>query len=382
MKFFISYASQDVKWAKWIVWELENSKQRYNCIVQFRDFAPGMNFIQKMRKAADADCTLALFSPEYFRSEYCNQELDAALTGKANRMLPVRVQRCDPGAFLRNRIYIDLAGRSLDEARDALLSGVEAYVSQTLKDRPSRSLRQRPNFPGSVELAEQPLAPEEEAEQEVKGPLKVLFLAPEVGGLSPRHELREIVSSVAKARLPDSIHFKGVFKVQGNMLFEELNRETPHVFHFSGKQSGGDILMRTEAGTLTTVSDMALAGMFQSLDQGLKLVVIDTCHSLRCATTIAKVVPCAMGVEGDPYEDDTVMFYKVFYQALASGRSLKDASAQAQTALKFAKVPANRIPVLRCRPGVNPARVFLVSEAPLGRRRPQLSKTTQATNCR
>ncbi len=360
MKFFVSYAGEDMKWAKWIVWELENAKQRYHCIVQFRDFAPGMKFMRKMREAAEADCTVALFSPLYFRSKYCTQELDAALTG-SDRLLPVRVEPCDPGAFLRDRIYIDLAKKPLDEARDTLLSGVEAYVAQTLKGGGSSSFRQRPNFPGTLQPQHPPdTAP---AEQEVTGPLKVLFVAPQVGGLSPRDQLHEMERSVARARRPGSIRFKGVFKVHVNTLFEELNREAPHVFHFSGKQNGGDILMKTEEGGLTTVSDMALAGMFRSLDQGLKLVVIDTCSSLRCATTVAKVVPCAMGVEGSPYEEDTVTFYKVFYQALASCRSLQDATAQAQTALKFAKVPANQIPQLRCRPGVDPSKVFLVSNS-------------------
>jgi len=167
--------------------------------------------------------------------------------------------------------------------------------------------------------------------------------------------------AVAQARHAASIRFKGVFDVHVNTLFEELNRESPDVFHFSGKQSGGDILMRTEKRTLTTVSDMALAGMFQSLDQGLKLVIIDTCFSWRCAMRAAKVVPCAIGVEGSPYEDDTVTFYKVLYQTLASGRSLKDAMAKAQTALRFAKVSSSEIPQLCCRPGVDPATVFLVS---------------------
>jgi pterin-4a-carbinolamine dehydratase len=70
MKFFISYAGKDEKWAKWVVWELENAKQRFRCIAQFRDFAPGMNFMEKMRKAAEAESTLALFSGRYFKSNY------------------------------------------------------------------------------------------------------------------------------------------------------------------------------------------------------------------------------------------------------------------------------------------------------------------------
>jgi hypothetical protein len=277
MKFFVSYATKDEKWAKWVVWELTNAKQRYRSIAQFQDFAPGMNFIERMRKAAEAESTLALFSPHYFQSDYCQQELDAALTGARNRLLPVRIAPCDPGAFLQNRIHIDLVDKSNDEAREALLSGVEAYVSQTLKAKEEHGFRQRPIFPGTPSAQEPPSV--KVPKQEIGHPLKVLFLAPEVGGgVAPRRQLREMQNGTVQVRNAAAIRFKGVFHVHVNTLFEELNRESPHVFHFSGKQSGGDILMRTEAGTLTTVSDTALAGMFQSLDQGLRLVIIDTCY--------------------------------------------------------------------------------------------------------
>jgi hypothetical protein len=278
----------------------------------------------------------------------------------------VRLEPCDPGAFLANRIHIDLAGKSLDEARDALLSGVEAYITQTLKTGPSRGFRQRPDFPGPTQPEDHPAV--DAARSDADGPLKVLFIAPDVGGLSPRKQLREMQGAVDQTRHAASVRFKGVFDVHVNTLFEDLNRESPDVFHFSGKQSGGDILMRTEKGTLTTVSDMALAGMFQSLDQGLKLVIIDTCYSLRCAIRVAKVVPCAIGVEGGIYEDEAVTFYRVFYQALASGRSLKHATAQAQTALRFAKVEKGHIPELCRRPDVDPASIFLVNAT--SRRRP------------
>ena len=61
--------------------QLESSKARHTCIVQFRDFTPGQSFTGAMRTAMDqADCTLALFSRAYFQSNYCNDELNAALT--------------------------------------------------------------------------------------------------------------------------------------------------------------------------------------------------------------------------------------------------------------------------------------------------------------
>jgi len=91
-------------------------------------------------------------------------------------------------------------------------------------------------------------------------------------------------------------------------------------------------------------------------------VVIDTCHSLRCAQAAAKVIPFAIGVEGDPYEDDCVLFYRVFYQALAAGNSLEDTIRQARSAARLAKVPLRNTPQLLCRSGMNPAKAFLVKQ--------------------
>ena len=285
MDIFVSYAGENEAWAKWIVWELENAKARHKCIVQFRDFAPGMSFIQRMRRAAEAPCTLAVFSPPYFDSRYCQEELDAALA--AARLLPVQAELCDSGNFLKHRIYIDLVGKDIDRAREGLVSGVEAFISQTLRGLPAGP-RERPDFPGVATPASEPRS----AVQAGSGPKRVLFLGPEVGGLSPRRQLKDIEAEVARSLQPKALRFKGVFDVDVNSLFAELNRDAPDVFHFSGKQSGGDILMYTEQGTLTTVSDMALAGMFESLDRGLQLVVMDTCSSARCARSSSPRTGC------------------------------------------------------------------------------------------
>ena len=351
MKLFVSYASADAKWAEWVVWELENGKPRHACVAQFRDFPPGTSFIDQMRAAAESECTVSLFSQSYFRSRYCRQELNAALVDPPHRLLPIRLEECDPGAYLRDRIYIDLVGRAIDEARERLLRGVEAYVMQTVRNTATRGFRRRPNFPGP-QITTVRCLPVKRA----SGPSKVLFIAPDVG-LDPRKQFQAMKASAGGA-----IEFKGVFQVQVHTLFQELNREAPDVLHFSGKQSGGNILMRTEAGTLTTISDLALAGMFDSLNHSLKLVVIDTCHSLRCAQTAAKVIPFAMGVEGDPYEDDCVLFYRVFYQALAAGTSLEGAFHQARSAARLAKVPLRNTPQLLCRSGANPAKAFLTKK--------------------
>jgi TIR domain len=53
MKFFVTYAGADAKWAEWIVWELENNKPHHACIAQFRDLPPGPSFIDQVRAATE-----------------------------------------------------------------------------------------------------------------------------------------------------------------------------------------------------------------------------------------------------------------------------------------------------------------------------------------
>jgi hypothetical protein len=59
--FFISYTAADRAWAEWIAWQLET--ERYTTVLQAWDFAPGENFVVRMRDALEtAERTLAVVS--------------------------------------------------------------------------------------------------------------------------------------------------------------------------------------------------------------------------------------------------------------------------------------------------------------------------------
>ena len=50
-----------------------------------RGFPPGTSFIHSIRQAsAGSHCTIAVLSPAYFKSDYCEAELNAALAGTPN----------------------------------------------------------------------------------------------------------------------------------------------------------------------------------------------------------------------------------------------------------------------------------------------------------
>src|SRR5205807_9683608 len=105
--FFISYTSADKSWAEWIAWELENAG--YSTIIQTWDFRPGADFISEMEDAAQNTVrTIAVLSPNYFKSDFTRDERNAAFAKHKGKLLPVRVRECQIPDLLAVRVYIDV----------------------------------------------------------------------------------------------------------------------------------------------------------------------------------------------------------------------------------------------------------------------------------
>ena len=125
--FFISYTAADRAWAEWIAWQLES--ERYTTVLQAWDFAPGENFVVRMRDALEqADRTIAVLSEAYLASRYSTDEWTGAFLHDESgqeRLLPVRVETSELPRLLATRIYIDLAGTSRPTAKQRLLEGVK-----------------------------------------------------------------------------------------------------------------------------------------------------------------------------------------------------------------------------------------------------------------
>jgi hypothetical protein len=92
--FFISYTQSDLARARWINDLLEAAG--YTTVAQFKNMPPGSNFVIEMDEAVkQARQTIAVLSPEYLASDYCQQELAAAIRsdpkGKKRLLIPVRI---------------------------------------------------------------------------------------------------------------------------------------------------------------------------------------------------------------------------------------------------------------------------------------------------
>ncbi len=93
--FFISYATVDRPWARWINGQLQAAG--YTTRLDVQEFAPGTSFLQGMEAAmAQARRTLAILTLDYLTANYTRMELESAViddpTGVLGALLPVRVR--------------------------------------------------------------------------------------------------------------------------------------------------------------------------------------------------------------------------------------------------------------------------------------------------
>jgi tetratricopeptide (TPR) repeat protein len=157
--FFVSYTGADKKWAEWIAWILEETG--YKTFIQAWDFNAASNFVLKMQSGtADAARTVAILTPDYFKSTFTQPEWAAAFAddpkSERGKLIAVRVADFEPPGVFKAIVYIDLVGLDETAAKEKLIKVVANIVAgQRLKpdSKPAfpgeKSSTVRPPFPGT-----------------------------------------------------------------------------------------------------------------------------------------------------------------------------------------------------------------------------------------
>jgi hypothetical protein len=359
--FFISYTRSDVEWARWIAWEL--SRAGYTYAMQEEDIPPGSRFMNEMQRWLQcARHVLAVLSPTYFQSPLASLEFRSAVVsdplGEARQVIPVRVSQCQLPRAFNDLVYIDFVGKSQEEQRRALIAGVRASMVGGAPE--GRVVKKRPEWPGSCNPTESLNAKSTQIDQAPDLPLRIQYFPCDVGrGLDFQAQFKSIQNALQGSRYGSKTALRAEFDVTDVNLFAKLNKFRPHVVHISGNQNGGDILFPSRDGGEIVVPDVALAGLLSSLGTQVRLVIIDTCMSYKCALRVSEAVAFVIGVDDDIYDDEATRFYEVLYQALGAGQSVADAHRQAVASLKFMRVSARRIPRLCVKSGQNESNAFL-----------------------
>lgn len=114
--FFISHSHVDKKWAEWIANLLE--QEGYSTFWGDRDLKVGDNFVSIIQEYIEkADKLIAVFSPSYFSSTFCQAEVSAMLAKKKDGIIPVKVSDAQPIGELANILYVDLYNINETEAK-------------------------------------------------------------------------------------------------------------------------------------------------------------------------------------------------------------------------------------------------------------------------
>jgi len=196
------------------------------------------------------------------------------------------------------------------------------------------------------------------------GKTRILFFAsnPEsTEKLSLDEEARSISRKIRETDYRDSLEFITAWAIRPTDLLDELNLHKPTIVHFSGHGSGEEgLILSDDQGELRFVSADALKMLFSSVNDNIRLVVMNACYSEVQAKAIAEVIDCVIGMKSDIGDHAAITFAEYFYNALGYGRSVKQAFEQGKAALMLESIPEEDVPVLISLKGIDPADVFLV----------------------
>jgi len=140
---FISYSSKDKTWVRGeLLTRIEQAGLK--AIIDFRDFPAGQRSVKEIERAI-LTCrkTLAVLTPDYFKSEWCDQELTMVETldpgGHGLRLIPLLKTKCEEPLRVRAVTHIDFTdGADLDLAWRQLLTALGAPPVQEPPKEPER----------------------------------------------------------------------------------------------------------------------------------------------------------------------------------------------------------------------------------------------------
>src|SRR3954452_5263351 len=159
--------------------------------------------------------------------------------------------------------------------------------------------------------------------------VKVLFLAANPTGTKPLHldeEIRQITAKIRAAEYRDSIQLVSRWAVRPDDLLQALLEVKPHVVHFSGHgSSAAELIVLDDRGNPKPVSKEALAHLFRTLKDNVRVVVLNACYSRPQAEALAEAVDCTVGMDWAIGDAAAIVFSASFYRAIGFGRSVKEA---------------------------------------------------------
>ncbi len=174
-------------------------------------------------------------------------------------------------------------------------------------------------------------------------------------------EIREIKKAVKAARYRELFSIEAETAMLAADFAHSVNEHAPQILHYSGFHSGpGGIVLLDHESRSKPVSPAALQHVL-GRQPGLRMVVLNTCHSLTTANVLVQKIDFAIGVEEEVDDRAATEFARSLYAALADGHPVQSAYDQAVTHM-IGSWDEKSIPQLCTKAGVNPAEFAFIGE--------------------
>lgn len=200
---------------------------------------------------------------------------------------------------------------------------------------------------------------------------KILFLTASPTDRPPlqlEEEFRLVDQRIRRGGYQHLFSLRLVPGIRATELPFELMTDPPDILHFSGHGSSTGELYFVDgpAGNAHPVPGATLAKLFQQFRDRIKCVVLNACWSTVQAKAIVQSIPCVVGLSRDISDRAAIAFAAGFYEALAFGKTVKEAFDLGVIQLELAfpnEVSSDSGVQLMFREDVNPATMRIVSES-------------------
>ena len=197
---------------------------------------------------------------------------------------------------------------------------------------------------------------------------KILFLTASPSDKAPLQldeELRQIGQRIRRGGYQHLFSLRSVPGIRATELPYELMSDPPDILHFSGHGSpAGELyFIAGPAERAQPIPGSTLAKLFRQFRDRIKCVVLNACWSTVQAAAIAESIPCVVGLSRAISDPAAIAFAAGFYEALAFGKTVKEAFDLGVIQLELAN-PKDTVSgsglLLMSRADVDPATLRLV----------------------
>lgn len=193
--------------------------------------------------------------------------------------------------------------------------------------------------------------------------IKILYLAAnpiDTGHLLLQEDARDLEERIRQGPHRDAFEVIHCLAVRPRDLLRGLQEVQPHIMHFSGHGSyDKEIVLQDDGGASRPIAPQDLADLVSLFKTNLKVALLSSCYGRKQAEALHQVLDFTIGMDKPISDAGAVSFSAAFYQALASGGSIKQAFGAARLLTRMEGRPVFEVSDLLVREGADVDQPFV-----------------------